>query len=290
MTGIDHELATLAQQGDLASFCPRCHAAAQRLRRARPGASGWASTWRSATSPATSSSTRGSRSSSASARPCWTGDAVATDVLCPHCHASLVEAESALRRVRVARVHHRRLAAHARGAALVLHARGLPLARRAQEDARQDPRRGAAAEEAGAGPEAPRPQLPGGQLRLRQRAGRGRGEPLPAVQEAHVRRRLPRGRRHPRVRRPGGRGRLRRRGPADPREERAAGDLRARVPAGRPVREGVPAGQQGRAARRRRARAVRRRLRARDRPGHVCRRGPRRRAAASPWSAAGRRA
>ena len=26
--------------------------------------------------------------------PCWTGDAVATDVLCPHCHASLVEAEA----------------------------------------------------------------------------------------------------------------------------------------------------------------------------------------------------
>ena len=27
MNGIDHELATLAQQGDLASFCPHCHAA-----------------------------------------------------------------------------------------------------------------------------------------------------------------------------------------------------------------------------------------------------------------------
>ena len=27
MTGIDHELETLAQQGDLASFCPHCHAA-----------------------------------------------------------------------------------------------------------------------------------------------------------------------------------------------------------------------------------------------------------------------
>ena len=46
-----------------------------------------------------------------------------------------------VRGVRVARLHHRRVAAHARGAALVLHARGLPLARRAQEDARQDPRR-----------------------------------------------------------------------------------------------------------------------------------------------------
>ena len=27
MTGMDHDLETLAQQGDLASFCPHCHTA-----------------------------------------------------------------------------------------------------------------------------------------------------------------------------------------------------------------------------------------------------------------------
>ena len=288
MTGIDHELATLAQQGDLASFCPRCHAALNvydaETRRVWVGLDVEVGDVACdlLVNPRLEEFER-------VCSPCWTGDAVATGRPVPALPRLADRGRGALRRVRGARVHHRRVAAHARGAALVLHARGLPLARRAQEDARQDPRRGAAAEEAGAGPQAARPQLPGGQLRLRQRAGRGRGEQVPAVQEAGVRRGVSGRRGHPRLRRAGGRGRLRRRGPAHPREERAAGHLRARLPAGRPVREGVPAGQQGRAARRRRAGAVRRRLRARRPTRWRCRRGRRRPAAASPWSAAGRR-
>ena len=178
-----------------------------------------------------------------------------------------------MRRVRLAGVHHRRLAAHARGPALVLHARGLPLARRAHADARQDPGGGAASEEAGAGP--------GLRVRNFQEVSYGYDSELAVAEASRCLQckkptcvdGCPVGVDIPGFVAPGGRGRLRRRGAAHPREERAARRLRARLPAGRPVREGVPAGQQGRAARHRRAGAVRRRLRARDRPGDAAARG-----------------
>jgi len=92
MNGIDHELATLAQQGDLASFCPHCHAAlnvydAQTKR-----------VWVSLdvevddvccdllVNPRLEEFER-------VCSPCWTGEAIANDVQCPHCHASLIEDE-----------------------------------------------------------------------------------------------------------------------------------------------------------------------------------------------------
>ena len=93
MTGIDHELATLAQQGDLASFCPHCHAALNvydaETRRVWVGLDVEVGDVACdlLVNPRLEEFER-------VCSPCWTGDAVATDVLCPHCHASLVEAEA----------------------------------------------------------------------------------------------------------------------------------------------------------------------------------------------------
>ena len=176
--------------------------------------------------------------------PCWTGDAVATDVHCPHCHASLVETEG-LCGACESRVFTIDVSLRTRVAPLSCCTRaGLPLARACRRGpaprsspARRDRR-------SRAGRQAARAQLPGGELRLRRRAGRARGQPLPAVQEAEVRRRLPGGHRHPRLREAGGRRRVRRRGPAHPRDQRAAGDLRPRLPPGGAVREGLRAGQE----------------------------------------------
>ena len=55
MTGMDHELATLAQQGDLASFCPHCHAALNVYDAGDEAHLGRPRRARSATSPATCS-------------------------------------------------------------------------------------------------------------------------------------------------------------------------------------------------------------------------------------------
>ena len=164
--------------------------------------------------------------------------------------------------VRGARVQPGGVGAHARHAAVAVHACRLPLARRVHGHAGAAGVGGAAPEEARAGRRAARAQLQRGQLRLRRRAGHGRGGALPAVQEAGLRAGLPCGRGHPRVREAGGGGRLRRRRPPHPHAQRAARHLRARVPAGRPVREGLPAGQEGRGRGHRRARTLRRGFRA----------------------------
>jgi glutamate synthase (NADPH/NADH) small chain len=93
MTGsIDHDLATLAQQGDLASFCPRCHAALNvydaETRRVWVGLDVEVGDVACdlLVNPRLEEFER-------VCSPCWTGDAVATDVLCPHCHGSLLDAE-----------------------------------------------------------------------------------------------------------------------------------------------------------------------------------------------------
>ena len=93
MTTTELELATLAQQGDLASFCPSCHAGLnvyhEQTKRVWVGLDVEV----------------GEVACSLLVNPrleefervcstCWTGAAVATDVRCPHCHASLVEPES----------------------------------------------------------------------------------------------------------------------------------------------------------------------------------------------------
>ena len=90
MDGIDHELETLAQQGDLASFCPQCHAALNvydgETRRV------WVSldvevgdtVCDLLVNPRLEEFER-------VVSPCWTGDAIATDVRCPHCQTSLIE-------------------------------------------------------------------------------------------------------------------------------------------------------------------------------------------------------
>lgn len=92
MNGIDHELATLAQQGDLASFCPHCHAALnvydEQTKRV------WVSLDVEVdnvccdllVNPRLEEFER-------VCSPCWTGEAIANDVQCPHCHASLIEDE-----------------------------------------------------------------------------------------------------------------------------------------------------------------------------------------------------
>ena len=90
MTGMDHELATLAQQGDLASFCPQCHAALNvydpETKRIWVGLDVEVGDVACdlLVNPRLEEFER-------VCSPCWTGDAVATDVHCPHCHASLIE-------------------------------------------------------------------------------------------------------------------------------------------------------------------------------------------------------
>jgi glutamate synthase (NADPH/NADH) small chain len=92
MTGMDHELETLAQQGDLASFCPHCHTALnvydEKTKRIWVGLDVEVGDVACdlLVNPRLEEFERVCSS-------CWTGDAVATDVLCPHCHASLVEEE-----------------------------------------------------------------------------------------------------------------------------------------------------------------------------------------------------
>ena len=93
MTGIDHELETLAQQGDLASFCPHCHAALNvydaETKRVWVGLDVEVGDVACdlLVNPRLEEFER-------VVSPCWTGEAVATDVHCPHCHASLLEAEA----------------------------------------------------------------------------------------------------------------------------------------------------------------------------------------------------
>jgi glutamate synthase (NADPH/NADH) small chain len=93
MTVIDHELETLAQQGDLASFCPHCHAALnvydEETKRIWVGLDVEVGDLACdlLVNPRLEEFER-------LCSPCWTGDAVATDVLCPHCHASLIEDEA----------------------------------------------------------------------------------------------------------------------------------------------------------------------------------------------------
>ena len=288
MTSIDHELATLAQQGDLASFCPHCHAALNvydaETKRVWVGLDVEVDTvcCDLLVNPRLEEFER-------VCSPCWTGDAVATDVMCPHCHASLVEAEGLCDECE-SRVFTIDVSLRTRVAPLSCctradcHWHGVPKRTRAkilagaprQKKPEQDPRlRVRNFQEVSYGYDSELAVAEASRcLQCKKPAcvdGCPVGVDIPGFVEA------------------GGRERLRRRGPAHPREERAAGHLRTRLPAGRPVREGVPAGQQGRAARHRRARAVRRRLRARDRPGDAAAAGGRRRAAASPWSAAGRR-
>ena len=93
MTGMDRELATLAQQGDLASFCPQCHAALNvydpETKRIWVGLDVEVGDVACdlLVNPRLEEFER-------VCSPCWTGDAVATDVHCPHCHASLIEDEA----------------------------------------------------------------------------------------------------------------------------------------------------------------------------------------------------
>ena len=93
MTGIDHELATLAQQGDLASFCPHCHKALnvydEQTKRVWVGLSVEvdAVCCDLLVNPRLEEFER-------VCSPCWTGSSVATDVTCPHCRASLLEEEA----------------------------------------------------------------------------------------------------------------------------------------------------------------------------------------------------
>jgi glutamate synthase (NADPH) small chain len=92
MTGMDHDLETLAQQGDLASFCPHCHAPLNvydgQTKRIWVGLDVEVGDVACdlLVNPRLEEFERVCSS-------CWTGDAVATDVLCPHCHASLIEEE-----------------------------------------------------------------------------------------------------------------------------------------------------------------------------------------------------
>jgi glutamate synthase (NADPH) small chain len=93
MSGIDLELETLAQQGDLASFCPHCHAALNiydpETRRVWVGLDVEVDDvcCDLLVNPRLEEFER-------VCSPCWTGDKVAMEVLCPHCHASLIEDEA----------------------------------------------------------------------------------------------------------------------------------------------------------------------------------------------------
>ena len=93
MTGNDLELATLEQQGDLASFCPCCHAALNVYD--EPTKRVWVGlevqvgdeTCSLLVNPRLEEFER-------LCSPCWSGEAVADDVRCPRCGASLVDHES----------------------------------------------------------------------------------------------------------------------------------------------------------------------------------------------------
>jgi glutamate synthase (NADPH/NADH) small chain len=93
VTTTDHELATLAQQGDLASFCPRCHKTLnvydEETKRVWVGldVDVGAESCDLLVNPRLDEFERVCSS-------CWTGDAVADDVRCPHCGESLVDRES----------------------------------------------------------------------------------------------------------------------------------------------------------------------------------------------------
>ncbi len=108
----------------------------------------------------------------------------------------------------------------------------------------------------------PRAQLRGGALRPAVRAGADGGPPLPAVQEAPVRRGLPGRHRHPRLHPPHRRGRLPGRRPQAQGGQHAAGRLRPRLPAGDAVRGALRGRPARRAGGHRQPGAVRRRLRA----------------------------
>ena len=91
MAAGDIDLVTLARQGDLASFCPSCHAS---LDLYDPGTK---RVWVGLEVQVGESmcELRLSPRLEVPERACpqtWTGDTIADDVRCPHCHASLVDA------------------------------------------------------------------------------------------------------------------------------------------------------------------------------------------------------
>ena len=92
MNTTELELATLAQQGDLASFCPHCHAGLNvyddQTKRVWVGLDVEVGDVACdlLVNPRLEECERVYST-------CWTGDAVATDVRCPHCHTSLVDEE-----------------------------------------------------------------------------------------------------------------------------------------------------------------------------------------------------
>jgi glutamate synthase (NADPH/NADH) small chain len=93
VTTTDLELATLAQQGDLASFCPLCHAALNvydaETKRVWVGldVEVGALTCSLLVNPRLEEFER-------VCSICWSADAVASDVRCPHCGGSLVDRDS----------------------------------------------------------------------------------------------------------------------------------------------------------------------------------------------------
>jgi glutamate synthase (NADPH) small chain len=90
MTHMDHELEALARQGDLASFCPHCHAPLNvydaETRRVWVGLDMEVGDVARdlLVNPRLEEFER-------VCSPSWSGDVIATDVLCPHCHASLLD-------------------------------------------------------------------------------------------------------------------------------------------------------------------------------------------------------
>ena len=105
-----------------------------------------------------------------------------------------------------------------------------------------------------------RRQLPRGQPRADRAARDARGRAVPAVSEALLHRRLPGPGQHPAVHPPAARGRHERRGRLAARRQRPALRHRPGLPAGDPVRGGVPAWEEGQVGLDRRPRALRRRL------------------------------
>ena len=289
MTGMDHELATLAQQGDLASFCPHCHAALNvydaETRRIWVGLDVEVGDVACdlLVNPRLEEFER-------VCSPCWTGDAVATDVhvpALPRVAASRPRASAASASRRVFTID------------VSLRTRVAPLSCCTRADCHWHgvPKRTRAKILAGAPRQKKPEQDPKLRVRNFQEVSYGYDSEL-AVAEAS---------RCLQCKKPtcvdgcpvgvdipgfvklvaagdfAGAARL-------IREKNALPAICGRVcPQDDQCEKAVPAGQEGRAARRRRARAVRRRLRARDRPGHAAAAGATRRAAASPSSAAARR-